>query len=399
MKILLICQLYYPENCVITTFAESLVKLGHEVEVLTGKPNYGYGRILEGYEKIKEEVVTDVLIHRVNLIPRKKNRLSIILNYLSFWHNSKRWARRTKKEFDIVYSLSISPVTALCAGNVYKKKHHVPHVMHVVDIWPESTVATKAVKKDSLMYKVLYKWSKAIYSKADKLLIGSPSYKDYFLNVLNIKNIPIEFLPQPSLIEGTNLEPYQYNEGFNILYCGNLGRIQLIDLIPEAMAQVSNQNVYFHVIGMGPKTDELKRLIKAYKLEDKIIYHGPIISKIAASYYLNADAIYISLKGEGVVGKTIPNKLMMAMAFSKPIIAVLSGDGKKVLSSVDSGVSASEIPSDIASKIDEISTYSKDRLKEIGINNREYYLSSFSQKTICSKLEKILSIEITKKVH
>ena len=52
MKILIVCQFYYPENFVIYKFAEQFVKDGYEVHVLTGKPNYGYGYILPNYKNI-----------------------------------------------------------------------------------------------------------------------------------------------------------------------------------------------------------------------------------------------------------------------------------------------------------------------------------------------------------
>ena len=132
MKVLIICQFYYPENFVITKIAEQMVKDGYDVDVLTGKPNYGYGYILPEYKNITEETVNGVNIYRVNLFPRKKSRLSIIRNYLSFWINSKKWVRKCKKEYDVVYSMSLSPVTICCAGNLYKKKHDVPHVIHCV---------------------------------------------------------------------------------------------------------------------------------------------------------------------------------------------------------------------------------------------------------------------------
>ena len=54
MKVLLICQYYYPENFVITNIAEQMVKDGLEVHVLTGKPNYGYGYIIPAYKNINE---------------------------------------------------------------------------------------------------------------------------------------------------------------------------------------------------------------------------------------------------------------------------------------------------------------------------------------------------------
>ena len=178
MKILIVSQHYYPENFTITKIAEELFCYGHDVTVLTGKPNYGLGHILEGYEDVKYEEINGVKVHRVNLVPRKKGRFSIIRNYLSFWKNSKKWIRNTKEKFDIVYTMSLSPVTVLSAGNLYKKKHNVPHVVHCVDLWPESVLATKAVRKHSLMYLILYIWSKKLYSKVDKVLIGSPSFKE-----------------------------------------------------------------------------------------------------------------------------------------------------------------------------------------------------------------------------
>ena len=98
MKILIVSQYYYPENFIVTNIAEELAKKGHQVDVLTGKPNYGYGYILPEYKSISEEVINKVNVYRVNLYPRKKSRLSIIRNYLSFWRNSKKWVRKCKKE-------------------------------------------------------------------------------------------------------------------------------------------------------------------------------------------------------------------------------------------------------------------------------------------------------------
>ena len=59
MKILIVCQYYYPENFVITKIAEQMVKDGYEVHVLTGKPNYGYGYILPSYKNVKEENINE----------------------------------------------------------------------------------------------------------------------------------------------------------------------------------------------------------------------------------------------------------------------------------------------------------------------------------------------------
>lgn len=392
MKILVVCQNYYPENFVISKIAEKFVERGHDVTVLTGKPNYGYGYILPEYKKVKHEVIKGVKVERVNLVARKKTRLSIIRNYLSFWMNSKRWIRKCKEKFDIVYSMSLSPVTVLAPGNVYKKKHDVPHVVHCVDLWPESVLVTNAVKEKSIFYKILYKWSKSLYSVADEVLVGSPSFEGYFRSVLKLENLPIKHIPQPSLVEKSDLAPYTFDKNyFNILYCGNLGIIQLIELIPEAMKNLKNEKVKFHIIGMGPKTDLLKQKIAEYGLEDNVLYYGPIPASSAAAYFKGADALYVSLKKDGVVGKTIPNKLAMSMAFGKPIIAMLDGDGKQAVFDSDGGILCDEDPKSLENSIKAMMKLSEGERKRLGINNLTYYQEHFSLDKVTDSILKELS--------
>lgn len=393
MKILVVCQLYFPENFVISNICEELVKHGNDVTVLTGKPNYGYGEILPEYKDVKYEEINGVKVHRVNLVPRQKSRLSIIRNYLSFWRNSKKWVRNCRENYDIVYSMSLSPVTILSAGNLYKKKHHVKHVVHCVDLWPESVLVTHAVRKNSLMYRILYRWSKKLYEQVDHVLIGSPSYASYFKDVLKLDK-KMTFVPQPSLVEINNSEPYKYDKKFNILYCGNLGLIQLTELIPMAMRLSVKKDVAFHIIGMGPKSDELKRLIDENHVGGKVFFHGPIPAQKAAAYFASADALYVSLKDDGYVGKTIPNKLMMSMAFGKPIIAVLGGDGKELLEKSGGGIIADATPEAIAKAIDTFVDLPMDERKRLGDLNQAYYKKHLSISICGDRINQILLDEL-----
>ena len=388
MKILIVCQHYYPENFVIYKFAEQFVRDGYEVHVLTGKPNYGYGYILPAYKNVSEEVINGVNVHRVNLKPRKKGRLSIIANYLSFWRNSKKWVRKTKLKFDCVYSMSLSPVTICSAGNLYKKKHGVKHIIHCLDLWPESVLVTKAVRKNSLMYRILYHWSRSIYKNASKILVSSPSFKDYFADVLKLPTENISYVPQSSLIEDTDIIPYEYGAGTHILYCGNLGLIQLIPLITAAMDKLRDQDIYFHIIGMGPMADFLVNDIRERRLEDKVIYHGPIIAKHAASYFKNADAIYVSLKGDGTVGKTIPSKLQMSMAFGRPIVGVLKGDGRTVIQESGGGFLAEENADSVKDALMAVHNITKKEKDRLGSLNYRYYQEHFSLGEVCSLIER-----------
>jgi len=389
MKILIICQYYYPENFVISKIAAKLVSYGHQVDVLTGQPNYGYGEIIPAYKNIREEVIDGVNVHRVKIMPRKKSRLSIINNYLSFWRNAKKWVKKSPNKYDIVYSMSLSPVTILAAGNLYKKKHHVSHIVHCVDLWPESVLVTHAVRKHSLIYHFLYWWSKKLYSHVDEVLIGSPSFENYFKNVLHFKDMNIKYVPQPSFVED-NLSPaFNFDKNYlNVLYCGNLGRIQLINLIPEAMKKMKEKKIRFHIIGMGPMSDMLIKKITEYHLEDSVIYYGPIPAVRASAYFQSADALYVSLEDSGFVGKTIPNKLVMSMAFAKPIIGMINGDGRKIIDEADGGLLCAEQSADaLAATLESFKALSSEERKRLGNNNLNYYKMHFSLESVSRQIE------------
>ena len=49
MQILIVSQYFWPENFKINDIALALIERGHEVSVLTGKPNYPTGKFNKGY--------------------------------------------------------------------------------------------------------------------------------------------------------------------------------------------------------------------------------------------------------------------------------------------------------------------------------------------------------------
>ena len=390
MKILLVSQNYFPERVSVSDIAEALVKEGNEVSVLTGKPNYGFQQILPGYKSVKFEEINGVKVHRVKVYPRKYSRNSIIRNYLSFHKYAKRFVRHFKEEFDVVLSISLSPVISISPALLYAKKHNVPCVLYCEDLWPESTLVTHAVKKKSLMFKILYKWSKSIYSRCDRIVISSPSFKEYFEKELNIKDKVFNVVNQPILNSTKKSEPIVYQNKHNLVYAGNIGKLQLTDLLVEAMKYVKTEDVKLHLMGMGSELWQIKEKIVKENLSDKVIYEGAYPIEKAEAYYVNADALVVSLKNEGYVGKTIPNKAIQYMKYGRPLLVIAQGDAKDMLSIAKGSVFANEDPKDIARAIDEIcSLKEKDQL---GLNNKKYFEENFTTEKLTHQLlEELIS--------
>lgn len=74
MKILVVSQYFWPETFIINELVQCLAAQGHQIEVVTGKPNYPEGNIFEGYRASGHATETyhDIPIHRAPLSPRGK---------------------------------------------------------------------------------------------------------------------------------------------------------------------------------------------------------------------------------------------------------------------------------------------------------------------------------------
>ena len=390
MKILLVSQYYYPERFSVSDIAEELVRQGNEVTVITGKPNYGYQKILEEYKKVKYEEINGVKVHRVNLKPRKFSRISIIQNYLSFHRNGKRFVRHFKEEFDVVLTISLSPVISIAPALLFTKKHKIPCVLYCQDLWPESTLVTHAVRKNSLVYKILYKWSKSLYSRCDRIVISSPSFKEYFEKELGIKDKVFNVVNQPILNSSKHNEPVTFSNKHNLVYAGNIGKVQLTDLLVDAMKYVETEDVKLHLMGMGSELAQIKEKIKKENLSEKVVYEGAYPIEKAETYYVNADALVVSLKSEGYVGKTIPNKAIQYMKYGRPLLVVAQGDSKEILSKANGSFFAEEDPKDIAKAIDEVCKSNKKDL--LGLNNKVYFEEHFTTEVLTHQLlEELIS--------
>lgn len=392
MRILLVSQYYYPERFSVSDIAEELVKLGNQVTVLTGKPNHGFHKILDEYKKVSFEQRNGVDIYRVNLKPRKLSRFSVIQNYLSFHRNAKRKVNKIKGEFDVVLTISLSPVISIAPAIKYAKKHKIPCVLYCQDLWPESTVVTNAVKKGSLFYKILYKWSVSLYKKCTKILISSPSFEQYFRDELYITDKGFKTVYQPIILSTKKSEPVVFNNKHNIVYAGNIGKIQLIHELIDAMKYVKTPDTKLYLMGMGSELENVKKRIADEHLENVVEYAGALPIEKAEAYYYNADALIVSLKNKGTVGKTIPNKAIQYMKYGRPIFGVIGGDAKELLEKAKGTVFADENPENIAQNLDILLSKTDKEKAQMGLNNKQYFENNLTSEKLVYLLNEELKV-------
>lgn len=336
MKILVVCQYYYPETVRITDICEELVKRGHEVKVITDIPNYPMGEIYEGYGLLKNrnQTINGVRVHRSFTIPRKSGPIFRVLNYYSFAFFSTIYAVFMKADFDVVFVNQLSPVMMAYAAIIYAKKHNKKLVMYCLDLWPESLVAG-GITRGSLVYKLFHKFSKDIYKQFDKILVTSKSFSNYFEKEFSLTNT--EYLPQYAEELFTpgfcRKEPDEY---FDLMFAGNIGAMQSIDTIIKAAELLKNKkNIRWHIVGDGSELGNLKEQAKNL---DNVFFYGRKSIEEMPKYYSMADAMLVTMKKDPIISLTLPGKIQSYMLAGKLILGAADGEIKNTINESKCGL-------------------------------------------------------------
>ena len=398
MKILLISQYFYPENFKINDLIFSLKERGHEITVLTGKPNYPKGDFFDGYSWNSSdlEIINDIPVFRTNLFPRGNGgAVRLFLNYMSFAILSLFKIRKIKGPFDVIFVYQTSPVTVGIPAVFAKKLFKAPIYFWVQDLWPESLKAAGGVKNLYVLsfFNSLTKW---IYNNSRKVLIQSNGFREYILNQ-GTPDDKIIFYPNhtESFYKPVNeVKEYQEffkNEFFNIVFAGNIGEAQSFKTIIGAINNIKELPVKVIVIGEGRYKKTALRLIKEEGLESHFNFIGSFPPTEMPKFFSHADALLVSLKKNKIFSLTIPAKIQSYLACGKPIIASLDGVGAKIIIDANCGVvSPAENILLLSEKTKELMTLDKSKHHEMGINARAYYEKEFDRTTLIEKLEVIL---------
>ncbi|MBQ7831631.1 MAG: glycosyltransferase family 4 protein [Clostridia bacterium] len=391
MKILVVCQHYYPEPFRLTDICEALVQEGHEVTVITGTPNYPMGKIYPGYEKgkKKDEILNGVKIHRCFEIGRRSGILFRFLNYYSFAISSKRYAKKLKEEFDVVFANQLSPIMMSAGAVAYKKKHKKKLVLYCMDLWPES-LAAGGVKKGSFLYKHYHKVSKKIYTQADKLLITSAGFREYLKTEFNIEDERIEYVPQYAEdLFAAELCKKEPNETVDLLFAGNVGVAQSIQTLLETAKRTRDlSDLRWHIVGEGSELEHCKAMVESENLTDCIFFYGRKPVEEMPEYYKKADGMLVSLMNDSVVKGTLPGKVQTYMAAGKPILGATGGETQRIIEAAGCGYCGEA--EDMSALEENVRKFYADckngKSAELGENALEYYKQHFTKRQFMDTL-------------
>lgn len=386
MKILVICQYYYPEPFRHPDICEELVKRGHDVTVVTGLPNYPMGEIYEGYRKgeKRDEVLNGVKVHRCFTIGRKHGVFYRFLNYYSYALSSTSYVKNLKEDYDVIFVNQLSPVMMANAAMAYKKRHGTKVVLYCLDLWPESLVAG-GIARNSIIYKFFHRVSDKIYKQADKILITSRSFGDYFEKEFGIEHT--EHLPQYAEAIFTPQQCRKEADDYiDLMIAGNIGAAQSVDTIIQAAKLTSDiTNLRWHIVGDGSELHNLKTMATGM---EQVIFHGRKPLDEMPKFYAMADAMLVTMQKDPILSLTLPGKVQTYMAAGKPIIGAIDGETSLVIEDAGCGICGEAENAEALAE--NVRKFAKMNRELLGRNARNYYDKHFEKQIFIDRLEKEL---------
>ncbi|MGB7604956.1 MAG: glycosyltransferase family 4 protein [Lutisporaceae bacterium] len=393
MKILVVCQYYYPEQFRINDICEELVKDGHSVTVLTGLPNYPKGKIPKEYcwGRKRKEIINGVKVLRSFEIGRKSGIIGITLNYASYMLSASIKALSMKKDFDIVFIYQLSPVTMALPGIIMKKRSRNPLYLYCCDIWPESMKNILPGEK-SFVFKLVKKFSKYLYSHCDAITVTSKPFIKYFNEEHSISTERISYIPQHAEDIYLQMDFSPADDIVDFVFMGNIGIAQDIECILDAVEIIKHVPKFkVHFVGDGSYLNNSKTLAEKKGLDDIVIFHGRHSLEKMPKFYKLADACLLTLKAENLIGLTMPSKLQGYMAAGKAVIGAINGAAQEVIKESECGLCVNASDSKALAEVMKDFIENPNKYKNCGEKGREYFRKHFTKDIFMEKLEKELN--------
>lgn len=202
---------------------------------------------------------------------------------------------------------------------------------NVQDVFPENAAYIGSAK--GIVYKILSAEQRYAYRHADQLITISEDMKDLLVEK-GADPQKTEVIYNWSYTDSIYRYEKVYSEKiagflsadkFNVVYAGNLGTMQNVDVVVEAAKRMQDEeDIHFHIFGDGMYKERLQHEAKGLR---NISFWPMQPSELAPSIYAMADVNVIPL-APNIYRTALPSKTATCIACQKPIIFCFGNQSK-----------------------------------------------------------------------
>ncbi len=403
MNILMLSLIFPPETGSarrVGELADFFAGKGHDVSVVTGFPTYPQGALYPGFRKnlIRREQLSEKLsVTRVWLYttPKRFSTLRRLVHYGTFTVSSF-FAMLTCKRPDVIYVVS-HPYFLGLSAILLRLLRGGKIVLDVQDSWPEAPIALGYIRWQWLI-RMLVSTEKYVYRAANLISTLSPEMASRLIfrgaepeKVETVYNWVDHRRFSP--VDGGALRSRLGLDGlFVVLYAGNIGKPQGLDVVISAAGIVQDSaKIHYVIIGDGAEKRTLQELARSHGVTN--VSFLPAVPESEIIDYLGmADALLVHLTKAPHRSGVIPSKLQIYMAAGKPILLGAVGASARIVADASCGVVFEPgSPEGLAEAAQRVAATTPEERQALGMTGRAYAMQHFDLTAQCSRSEQLIA--------
>lgn len=392
MKILLSPDYFYPEifssSYIFDDRNKAFAEAGYDIICNVPYPTRGINKeIRKKFAKRSHEYIYDgkMKVVRFPLYGEGKNPLLRALRYVLA--SAIQFIKGLQSDFDVILMGSTPPFQG-AMGGLLKSLKHKPLVFAIQDIFPDSLVGTGMANKGGLLWKIGSTISNYAYRKADKIIVISQDFK---------KNLIAKGVPENKIevvynwVDENAVVPIAKEDNplfdefgisrdkFHVVYAGNLGNAQNIDVIIDGADVLKDEkNVEFLIFGTGGLEDQFVAKVNELKLGNVKFFPLQPMERVAQVYGLG-DVCVVSCK-PGLGGAAMPSKMLSIMSAGRAVVASFDkGELTYILENHNCGMYAPAGDATAFAELIKHLSQNRDECKMMGENARKLILQKFTK--------------------
>ena len=346
-------------------FAHYLGELGIDCTIFSASTIHNSNiNLINGNDLYVEKQYDDLKFVHIKCSNYTKTNIKRIINMEQFAFRFKKIAEKYSPPDVIIadtYCITYKPIYNYC------KKHRIPFVVDVRDLWPQSIVEYLHFSEKNPIIRAMYNMERNMYIAADRIIFSFDGGYDYIVDHKLDRLVPRDKVF--FINNGVNLDEFMLNSEkhqivdrdldnsnlFKVVYVGSIRKVNNLGLLLDAAKKVKKKKVIFLIWGNGDELEILKRRVVNEKINN-VIFKGFVEKKYVAYITQKADLNLIHNNPSSIFKYGISfNKLFDYLASGKPSLttfpckynpAVYEGAGVDV---------ASATPHEIAKTIDQLS--------------------------------------------
>lgn len=285
---------------------------------------------------------------------------------------------------------------AAWAGWRLARRHDVPFVFEVRDLWPETLVDLGQMSPGNWLRRAMHRLSDHLYRSASLVISPLPGVREH-LDTRGFRTTPFLWLPNgtdPGYAAPESRDGAPCERPFTFMYLGAHGLANALDTLLLAFDRASRSSpaaVRLRMVGDGPLKRELERSAATLASASAISFHDRITREEVIPLAQSADCLVANLRDLPVYRYGVSlNKLFDYLLAGRPII--LGGDfpGEPVSLARAGLVVAPDDVRELAGAMVRMVSIDADTRREMGSRGRRYVQDHYTYPVLGARLSTAL---------